>query len=96
MAPTTLTISGPQNDDIVGILEQKRPNPEPGTKVIIMLHGHAYLPLTHWKILRYRGHKNYCYQRFLAEKAPFDSFRFDFRGNGDSGRSINLPRTLKV
>jgi hypothetical protein len=44
MAPTTLTIPGPQNDDIVGILEQKRPNPEPGTKVIIMLHGHAYFP----------------------------------------------------
>ena len=43
-----------------------------------------------------RGHKNYCYQRYLAEEAPFDSFRFDFRGNGDSGRSIHAPRTLKV
>ena len=45
MAPTTLAIPGPQNDDIVGILEQKRPNPEPGTKIIIMLHGHAYFPI---------------------------------------------------
>jgi len=48
-----------------------------------------------WK-LSIRGHKNYCYHRHLAEVAPFDSFRFDFRGNGDSGRSIHAPRTLKV
>src|ERR1700694_1802695 len=47
-------------------------------------------------IIDNRGHKNYCYQRHLAEKSPFDSFRFDFRGNGDSGRSIHAPRTLKV
>jgi hypothetical protein len=42
MAPTTLIIAGPQNDDIVGILEQKQPNPPPGTKIIVILHGHAY------------------------------------------------------
>jgi len=41
MAPTTLTITGPQNDDIVGILEQKHTNPPPETKIIIILHGHA-------------------------------------------------------
>jgi len=45
MAPIRLTIPGPQNDDIVGILEQKEQNPPPGTKIIIMLHGHAYLLL---------------------------------------------------
>jgi hypothetical protein len=44
----------------------------------------------------FRGHKNYCYHRFLAEISPFDSFRFDFRGNGESGRSIHAVRTLKV
>jgi len=41
MAPTTLTIAGPQNDDIVGILEQKQEKPPPGTKIIVLLHGHA-------------------------------------------------------
>jgi hypothetical protein len=49
-----------------------------------------------WKVDFVSGHKNYCYQRHLAEVAPFDSFRFDFRGNGESGRSIHAPRTLKV
>jgi pimeloyl-ACP methyl ester carboxylesterase len=103
MSPTTLTIAGPQNDDIVGILEQKTSNPLPGTKIIVLLHGHAYdlLPfagivLCTWLIGCGSGHKNYCYHRQLAEKAPFDSFRFDFRGNGDSGRCIHAVRTLKV
>jgi hypothetical protein len=44
MTPITLTISGPQNDNIVGILEQKEINPPPGTKIIVLLHGHAYEP----------------------------------------------------
>lgn len=95
MAPTTLSIPGPQNDDIVGILEQRQPNPPSGTKIIVIMHGHAY-QLFKKKLTEVRGHKNYCYQRLLAEKAPFDSFRFDFRGNGDSGRSIHATRTLKV
>jgi hypothetical protein len=43
-----LTIAGPQNDDIVGILEQKVPNPAPGTKIIVVMHGHAYDSLTAW------------------------------------------------
>ncbi|CAO3689494.1 unnamed protein product [Umbelopsis ramanniana] len=30
------------------------------------------------------GHKNYLFQKLLAEKLPYESFRFDFRGNGDS------------
>lgn len=30
------------------------------------------------------GHKNYLYQPLLAKSLPFDTFRFDFRGNGDS------------
>ena len=95
MAPISLTIAGPQNDSIVGILEQKQPDPPPDTKIIVMLHGHAY-EMFHGDKLIDRGHKNYCYQRILAEISPFDSFRFDFRGNGDSGRSIHAVRTLKV
>lgn len=31
-----------------------------------------------------QGHKNYLFQRLLGEKLPYSSFRFDFRGNGDS------------
>lgn len=31
------------------------------------------------------GHKNYLFQRLLAEKLPYSSFRLDFRGNGESG-----------
>ncbi|KAL1922120.1 uncharacterized protein VTP21DRAFT_10762 [Calcarisporiella thermophila] len=30
------------------------------------------------------GHKNYCFQRLLAESLPFDNYRFDFRGEGES------------
>jgi hypothetical protein len=41
MVSSILNIAGPQNDDIVGILEQKQSNPAPGTKIIIILHGHA-------------------------------------------------------
>ena len=97
MAPIILTIPGPQNENIVGILEQKLSNsPPPGTKIIVILHGHAYRSHLDELIVGFRGHKNYCYQRYLAEKSPFDSFRFDFRGNGDSGRSIHACRILKV
>lgn len=32
----------------------------------------------------FQGHKNYLFQRLLGEKLPYSSFRFDFRGNGDS------------
>jgi hypothetical protein len=42
MASTKLTIAGPQNEDIVGILEQKHLETPPGTKIIVILHGHAY------------------------------------------------------
>ena len=96
MAAVKLTIPGPQNENIVGILQQKQRNPSPGAKIIVMLHGHAYEIVKRDLELTCRGHKNYCYQRYLAEQAPFDSFRFDFRGNGESDRSIHAPRMLKV
>ncbi|KAI8799978.1 Alpha/Beta hydrolase protein [Cladochytrium replicatum] len=39
--------------------------------VVLILHG-------------YLGHKDYLHQRLLAKCLPFPSFRFDFRGNGES------------
>jgi hypothetical protein len=37
-----------------------------------------------YRSLCFVGHKNYLFQKLLAEKLPYESFRFDFRGNGDS------------
>lgn len=31
------------------------------------------------------GHKDYLFQRLLAQRFPMDSFRFDFRGNHETG-----------
>ncbi|KAF8631027.1 hypothetical protein AX15_002638 [Amanita polypyramis BW_CC] len=57
---------------IVGILEQLEPDkPTHGRGIALILHGTM-------------GHKNYLYQRRLAERFPLDSFRFDFRGNNES------------
>ncbi|KAG8807791.1 hypothetical protein FRC17_004271 [Serendipita sp. 399] len=36
------------------------------------------------------GHKDYIYQRKLASLLPVDSFRFDFRGNLESGGKWSL------
>ncbi|KAI8084984.1 ectomycorrhiza-regulated esterase, partial [Halteromyces radiatus] len=58
---------------IVGILEEKPERDLTRTKPRLILIAHGAL-----------GHKNYLYQRLLAEKLPYSSFRFDFRGNGDS------------
>lgn len=30
------------------------------------------------------GHKDYLYHRLLAQELPYSTFRFDFRGNGES------------
>lgn len=30
------------------------------------------------------GHKDYLFHRLLAQELPYSSFRFDFRGNGES------------
>lgn len=30
------------------------------------------------------GHKDYLFHRVLAQELPYSSFRFDFRGNGES------------
>jgi len=61
------------NCTIVGILEQLAP--EQATKdrkIALILHGTM-------------GHKDYLFQKRLALRLPFDSFRFDFRGNHETG-----------
>jgi len=74
-ASTKLIISHPDepNCSIVGILEQLTPRQSTqGRKIALILHGTM-------------GHKDYLFQRRLAVKLPLDSFRFDFRGNHESG-----------
>lgn len=58
--------------DLVGILHRKPhgDNAQP-RRIALILHGLL-------------AHKNQCYHRALAEALPIDSYRFDFRGNGDS------------
>jgi len=36
------------------------------------------------------GHKDYLFQAKLAKELPFDNFRFDFRGNGESDGISNF------
>ncbi|KAF1797147.1 hypothetical protein FB192DRAFT_1030927 [Mucor lusitanicus] len=71
-----LSILNEKNEAIVGILEKKPEIDEgrPQPRVVLIVHG----------IL---GHKDYLFQRVLAQTLPITSFRFDFRGNGESGGS---------
>ncbi|KAI9595750.1 tyrosine phosphatase family-domain-containing protein [Syncephalis fuscata] len=46
-------------------------------RVVILCHG-------------YQGHKNYLFLPKLARELPFDTFRFDFRGNGGSEGEFTL------
>ncbi|EGO23737.1 hypothetical protein SERLADRAFT_470020 [Serpula lacrymans var. lacrymans S7.9] len=72
---TKIDISHPDeaNCTIVGVLEQVEPDqPSHGRKIALILHGTM-------------GHKDYLFQKRLALRLPIDSFRFDFRGNHESG-----------
>ncbi|KAG2130647.1 ectomycorrhiza-regulated esterase [Suillus bovinus] len=71
---TKLRIPHSQDDcELVGILEQLVPEePTQGRKIAMILHGSL-------------GHKDYLFQKRLAQRFPMDSFRFDFRGNHESG-----------
>ncbi|KAF9468668.1 Alpha/Beta hydrolase protein [Collybia nuda] len=72
---TKLRIAHPADPQctIVGILEQLSPNaPTNGRKIALILHGTM-------------GHKDYLFQKRLALRLPLDSFRFDFRGNHETG-----------
>ncbi|KAI5122817.1 hypothetical protein M0805_000159 [Coniferiporia weirii] len=58
---------------IAGDLEQVEPDqPTHGRKLALILHGTM-------------GHKDYLFQKSLAKALPIDSFRFDFRGNHETG-----------
>ncbi|KAF7422324.1 hypothetical protein PC9H_010480 [Pleurotus ostreatus] len=58
---------------IVGVLEQVAPDqPTSGRKLALILHGTL-------------GHKDYLFLKRLALRLPIDSFRFDFRGNHETG-----------
>lgn len=58
---------------ICGVLEQYTPGIETkGRKLALILHGTM-------------GHKDYLFQRRLAHRLLMDSFRFDFRGNHETG-----------
>ncbi|KAI8637892.1 protein-tyrosine phosphatase-like protein [Parasitella parasitica] len=79
-----LYILNEKNETIVGILEKK---PEidanrPQPRVVLIVHG----------IL---GHKDYLFQRVLSQTLPITSFRFDFRGNGESGGSPGYCNILE-
>ncbi|KAG0704852.1 ectomycorrhiza-regulated esterase [Suillus ampliporus] len=71
---TKLRIPHSQDDcELVGVLEQLTPEePTQGRKIALILHGTM-------------GHKHYLFQKRLAQRFPMDSFRFDFRGNHESG-----------
>lgn len=72
---TKLSIPHPHDPscNLIGLLEQLTPNESTkGRKIALILHGTL-------------GHKDYLFQKRLAAKIPLDSFRFDFRGNHESG-----------
>ncbi|KII90826.1 hypothetical protein PLICRDRAFT_158204 [Plicaturopsis crispa FD-325 SS-3] len=61
------------NCALVGVLEQQSPETSTqGRKIALILHGTL-------------GHKDYLFLKRLAHRLPIDSFRFDFRGNHESG-----------
>ncbi|KAJ7644471.1 Alpha/Beta hydrolase protein [Roridomyces roridus] len=74
---TKITIPHPAAPDsyITGVLEQLGTSNESqstqGRRLALILHGSM-------------GHKDYLFQRRLAQRLPQDSFRFDFRGNHES------------
>ncbi|TFK39083.1 ectomycorrhiza-regulated esterase [Crucibulum laeve] len=67
------------NRSIVGILEQLSPRQSTQGRKIALVHfaWHNGVSKT--------AHKDYLFQRRLAVRLPLDSFRFDFRGNHETG-----------
>ncbi|KAI8988774.1 tyrosine phosphatase family-domain-containing protein [Pilobolus umbonatus] len=68
-----ISIHNDHDEVIVGILEKKDEIDVGRTHPRLILVCHGVL-----------GHKDYLFQRLLAQKLPYSSFRFDFRGNGES------------
>ncbi|GAC94358.1 ectomycorrhiza-regulated esterase [Pseudozyma hubeiensis SY62] len=63
--------------DIVGILHHRHSAAQRTEHVALILHG-------------LMAHKNQSYHVELAAALPMDSFRFDFRGNGETGGSWGM------
>ena len=63
--------------DIAGILHHRHSAQQKTREIALILHG-------------LMAHKNQSYHRELAAALPMDSFRFDFRGNGDTGGSWGM------
>lgn len=87
MPSTKLYIQHPLDADrsckLVGILERADANLSThGKPLALILHGSM-------------GHKDYLFQRKLAPLLPMDSFRFDFRGNLESGGDWSLASLPK-
>ncbi|KAI9264057.1 hypothetical protein BDA99DRAFT_47206 [Phascolomyces articulosus] len=59
----------PGQETIVGILNDKGGSDK---RLVLITHGAP-------------GHKNYYFLPLLAQKLSYSSFRFDFRGSGESG-----------
>ncbi|KAI9058270.1 alpha/beta-hydrolase [Trametes sanguinea] len=79
---TKLSIPHPHEKDcnIVGVLEQVAPGqPTQGRRIALILHGAL-------------GHKDYLFQKRLALRLPYDSFRFDFRGNFETNGTCYFGR----
>ncbi|CAO3674778.1 unnamed protein product [Umbelopsis vinacea] len=70
---TTIKIPNHSNENIVGILESRPEAAVEGQPPRLILIAHGVM-----------GHKNYLFQKLMAQKLPYENFRFDFRGNGDS------------
>ncbi|KAG1057253.1 hypothetical protein G6F46_010801 [Rhizopus delemar] len=68
-----LSIQNKNGEIIVGILEKKEAIDFNRLRPRIILITHGVL-----------GHKDYLFHRLLAQELPYSSFRFDFRGNGES------------
>lgn len=82
-----LRILNEHNEAIVGILEKKPESDISREKPRLAIIAHGIL-----------GHKDYLFQRALAQKLPVSTFRLDFRGNGESegqGGYANIQVTKK-
>ncbi|KAI8391055.1 uncharacterized protein BYT42DRAFT_180669 [Radiomyces spectabilis] len=69
-----ITIVNDRGESIVGILEKKPTIDIHRAQPRLILITHGVL-----------GHKDYLFQRLMAQELPYSTFRFDFRGNGESG-----------
>ena len=78
----------PEYDELTGEATLRIPSLQTGVNIVGILH-HTHSPEQRTKDIALvlhglMAHKNQSYHRELANALPMDSFRFDFRGNGDT------------